>query len=380
MDASQAEKAVGSLMNMNRTITIVFVIVVAMGVVASKLYMNDEARNSRSVEVSALTSRPVASENIVIVNIQTIGSEGVLIYEKKEGQWNLPQYGNAYAVADIVDGLIKDITDARGVIVDRNGKTEEWYGIGPGSYRVQLMDSAGSTQADVILGRTLPGMWDGDSYLKPAGDDVIYHVNSNPLPKLFSPDGMPSMIDRRVIPAARFSSLEICGMEELDVQGGEKKVMYEIGRRERELSEEELESLPPAMREMVFYQWFAVKNGAEILLDEKQTQSYAAFLMRMGYSGIVPAEKSPVGKTFPLQSMNIIFSGTREVDGEEKTIFEKHSLEIFNGETPGESIIALDGNPAVMKITADKGRYVFPRLDLLSAPVEGDPIYNSFQF
>lgn len=375
MDAVKAEE--DRWPRMNRIIAIIFVVVIGLGVAASKLYMTNEASSIRHSQVSSVMEEPVAADKIFSVSVKKDVGEPI-IYIRKDGSWRLPQYSNAYAIGDMVDSLVKDITDARGVPVDRNGKSESWYGIGPESAVVALMDAGKKTMASVVLGRALPGMWDGDSYIKPSQGSVIYHIDSNPFPKLVSPDGLPSMIDRRVIPSS--GGLEICGMRVQRVEGGDA-LIYDIGRTERELSEEEAASMPPAAREMTYYDWFAIIEDKKFPLDEKQMQSYIAFLVRMSYAGIVSEERaSSINDNTATARMDITFcergSGEEAHGGD----FLKQVLQTFPSDEQGRIVVRYGGNPATMILPSEKERYIFPSLELLATSVETAPVYNSIQY
>lgn len=366
---------------MNRTIGILFVVVVIVGVAASQLYQKNESKNVRHAQISILTNGKIAVEDVKVVKVKYGENGEQLEYRMQNDKWQLPQYGNAFADASIVESIVKDIVDAKGVPVDQKDKKNDWYGISTESKMIELQDGSGTTVANVVLGSALPGMWGGDSYAMSAEEKQILHINSNPLPKLISGDSQPSMIDRRIIPGAVFGSMEICGMEIFGDAGAESVSPIVIGRRERELSEDEKNTMPPAMRDTVFYQWYAVVNDSEILLDEKQTEAYSAFLSRVNFSGIASnVSTGALSGKQAIKSMNIFFCDRPTGDDDAKIEMHKHLLSVYPGDSANEMLLTFDDNPAAMKIPSKKVSYIFPPLQMLSEPTDAQPFFNSISY
>ncbi|MFC1474506.1 hypothetical protein ACFLQK_00540 [bacterium] len=348
-------------------------------------YAADNPRHTDAVSIVNLEG--ITVDDVTAVGLIQPGSELELVYRKTDGAWRLTVYRDAYAQADRIEGIVRDILESGGVPADRRGREDSFYGIDENSLRIKLYAENGEPVADVICGRQLPGMWQRDSYVRVTGREEIYHINGNPVPKIGARGSLPPLVDPKIIPSALGSLGEPAQV--IFEPPGVMPVMR-IERRERQPSEEEGRNMPPAMRDMKHYDWYAISESeeaqdaqvAEVKLDERSAGSYINFIRNITYNRISRLEELPGGAGGPAERRIVVLfeksqSGAEEGDEETKPEIRKEYIEIRGDDGKGNRLVYFSGTGFTASVDPRKAQLLFPDMEILKNPQPSPSVFDS---
>ena len=364
---------------MGRTIFALVALLAALVAAQGYLARGYDAANPRHTGAVSLVDKDgITPESITEVGLVIPGSDLELKYVLNDGLWRLPMYRDAYARGDMIEGIIKDIVDARGVPVDRRGRSDSFFGIGGKSFVIKIYVGGDAPVAAVTCGARLPGMWGRDSYARVAGREDVYHINGNPAAKIGAPGGLPPLVDGRIIPAA------------LGSLGDPAEVIFEpagvmpisgIVRRERSAAAGGMGNMPPDMRDMKQYDWFAVAGGREIKLDERSAGSYINFVRSINYSRIPRTEELAGGDGGPGEKRLLIVFEKRAPGGNGDSAGEKPErkteyVEIRGYDGKGNRYVYFSGTGFTASVSSAKAALLFPDVDLLKNPQPSPSVFD----
>ena len=119
----------------------------------------------------------------------------------REGQsWRYPAYFNAFAQVDRIDYLLRCLLEGVGTIVSGEADNATRGLANDQALKVRLLDGGKHLLLESWIGRGIPDQRSGESYLKRAADDTVFHWHANPRHALDG--GNPPIIDRLVLPKA----------------------------------------------------------------------------------------------------------------------------------------------------------------------------------
>jgi len=354
---------------MYRTIAasaIVLVLLIRLNAFLEREYREDHPRHT---EVVTLAGTSVQPEDVEVVGL-VFQSTGIELKYVKEGEkmWRIPLYRGAYAQAELVEGVVRDIVSSYGIPVDTRGMELSHYGITEESPRLRLYTAGGAEEiVEVVCGRQLPGLWNRDSYVTKAGMEGVHHINGNPLPKLAARGNLPPMVDPKVIPSALAAAGQLV---EIRFEPEGSMPYLRVERREKELTEEEKAKLPPQMRDMPAYEWYAVTPEEEVLLDERSAGSYSAFIQRMTFDRLPKDNELTSAAAAPAEKrIVLVFERTERetVDGEvdENVVATSEYIEVRGFDPEGGRYVYYSGTDLAASVDAGKARLLYPELDLL---------------
>ena len=188
--------------------------------------------------------------------------------EKKSEGWRLPQYRDAFALGQEIDGLLKAILESRGTIVGRLPQDAMHFGFVPGKViEAGLYGSSSMPLLKATAGAVAPGQRSGECFLAAEGLDQILHANANPWPYVQwdSTSRFPPLTDPKVMPTALG-------------RGYAAKITFggEAAPPVRELIRREIpkERLNPMMDKGPRYEWFGTFADGEKRVNDNVAGSY----------------------------------------------------------------------------------------------------------
>lgn len=330
-----------------------------------RLYQLEAARSERRTSAASLARSSFKMEDINLVSFRRGVGAPEIRYEKTNAGWRMPQFENAFADQSQVESLIEGLAAAKAVPVNMRGKSYDWFGLGSKSIELSLKKDD-ETKMQLICGAALPGMWGGDSYARLPDSNAVWHINTNPGAALAERDNLPPMIDARVIPSSFFTASEI---SKIVFEPGGEGGGFSVERRMRTLSQEEMETLPPPMRELVYYDWFAITpDGKKLPLDEKQVGMFTGYLQNLAYTGVAPKERATaIIRSGPQKGMRITFN--KRLQGG-SSINRQERLDMFLSGSGATRYLIFSGNGIMVEMRADNARYLFPTIEFLANPLK----------
>ncbi len=340
---------------MNRLLTIAFIV---LGVLIAADRLFQMRQNDRRVHASHL--RPLAAspawsaEKIKQVQIARGVAATPWTYRRRDGTWRYPANFDAYAQADRIEQLLGGILQSLGTIVSTDPAAAAHYGLAPEqALIVRLADAPGADVFEVWVGRAVPGRDTGESYMKTAGSDTIYHMHANPRLAL-QPiiPGKPPMVDPYVLPRALARKPIV-------------RITY--GQLPRTLRR--VETAPPRplrsgqLPEGPIHEWYGTFGGREQTCNNASVYAFTGFLSRLRYeklhdhhaAGIDYGFASPGGKLYLKDEAGMV-----------------DTLETGNRDGSGNVYLRHRTTSQVFTITPRKAELLFPTartlLDTLQKP------------
>ncbi len=117
--------------------------------------------------------------------------------------WHYPAYHDAFAQGDKINPLLDSILKSLGTVKSVAPEEASRFGFGSKtSLAIELGDSTGKLRLRLEVGHALPGRNTGESYMRSAASDTIYHMHGDPYRSLqWNPAAVrPPMIDPFVLP------------------------------------------------------------------------------------------------------------------------------------------------------------------------------------
>jgi hypothetical protein len=369
---------------MTKTIVAIGILLALLTAAEHALVKKYNIDNPRYISAAPLADPAKVTE----ISVKAVGllfsGENVeleMIYERDGDAWRVPMYRNAYAVTDRVNGIVRDLVAARGLVVDRRGLDDSAFGFTQGNLRIRLYGANREVLLETICGRAIPGYQQNESYVRITGSDAIYHINGNPILKLGSPQEFKHpLVDPKVIPDALGSRGELTRISY------EPADAYDIKWIERRKKTGGESPLPPGnpMRDMKQYDWFADTDGRrETKLNERTTVSYTNFINRLTYNTIPKASELTDAATMPSNIKIVMLyekpknepaPGEKRPEPPPETFTEY--LELRGFDKNGDRFLFYSGTGLVYAIPQQKADLLFPTLDGLANPAPQTGVYE----
>lgn len=373
---------------MTRTIVISAIVLALLAAGHGLLRRQYEQENPRYSRLHSLVDdKTITEEDVKTVGVVFPGSGLELIYARVDDTWRMPQYRGAYARADLVNSIVRDITATRGIEIDTEDRPDSYYGFSSQSITIKIYATDTEPVGGIVCGGIVPGFQSTDSYVKILGEDDIYHINGNPLSKFGAPDGLPPLVDSQIIPNALAAKGELA---KIYFEPQTKGRMLWIERREK--PEDELQDSP--MRRMMpdykEYNWFAMlPDGREIKLNERSAGEYTGFVRRLAFdrlpriseldeTALKASEKRLVLEFEAREKPGPAGGGTSQPDGDagQQDIF-REALEIRESDSTGKRYIYYSGTELIASVEQKKIGLLFPSLETLKKKPAEPSIYRT---
>lgn len=220
-----------------------------------------------------------------------IGTAKRFVYVKGEDFWRCPTAFGAVCRTDAMDGLVKALMDAEGVVQTSDERRLSEYGFSEHNrWRVALhgpgfaVDDDQDVQFSIELGFELPDK--SGCYARRQGSRAVWALDANPWTSIglsAVASGAP-MVDGGLIARAWLEGAT--RFDRIDVEAPGRA--FSLLLKQREVSQEDMrKGISP------FY-WDLEMNGVEQASDHQLSMSYNAFLFRAPFSRIVAKGPSRV--------------------------------------------------------------------------------------
>ena len=186
-----------------------FALTVALGALLGLDWTLESRREAQRLFDSAFhaihdaATPPVAS--VTRLELLLPGSAKRWTLEKRPEGWRLPDYREAFALGQEVDGLLKALLESRGTIVGNFSGDAAHFGFVPGRIlEAWLYGASSSLLLKGMAGSVAPGQRSGECFLAAEGFDRILLSNANPWPHVQwdATSHFPPLTDLKVMPSA----------------------------------------------------------------------------------------------------------------------------------------------------------------------------------
>ncbi len=380
---------------MTRSI-VIFALILALLLAANNLLVKKDAEiNRRYTNLYSLVDRDkVSKDEVRALGIVFPGSKLELRYMKVDDAWRMPQYRGAYARGDLVDSIVRDITDTWGIKIDTRDRPASDFGFSSESIMIKIYATATEPIGGIVCGRVVPGFQSTDSYVKIIGENAIYQINGNPLGKLGSPGGLPPLVDSQIIPDSLGAKGEL-GKIFFEPHSDSSEMLW-IERREKPESEMKESPMRRMMPDYKEYDWFAIlPDGTDVKLNERSAVEYTGFVRRLSFDrlpriseldehALRPSEKKlvlefePREKPKPPPVKGVDPTGTAsQVEKDVSSMPFKESIEIRESDRNANSYIYYTGTNLIASVDQKKIKLFFPSLHTLESAPKKPSIYSS---
>lgn len=228
--------------------------------------------------------------DVAAISIE-IGTAKRFVYVKDEDYWRCPTAFNAVCRTDAMDGLVKSLMEAEGVVQTSDERRLSEYGLSEHNrWRISLhgpgfaVDDDQDVQFLVELGFELPDK--SGCYARRQENRAVWALDTNPWTSIglsAVASGAP-MVDGGLIARAWLEAATRFDRIDVDAPGR----AFSLLLKQREVSQEDMrKGISP-------YYWDLEMNGVEQASDHQLSMSYNAFLFRAPYSRIVGKDASQV--------------------------------------------------------------------------------------
>ena len=161
-------------------------------------------------------SEELTVEEVKSLRISQSQSSTAWIYRFSDDAWHYPAYHNAFAQSDKINPLLESILKSLGTVKSVAAEEASRFGFGSKtSLAIELGDSTGKSRLKLEVGHAVPGRDTGESYMRSADSDTIYHMHGDPYrslkwnpaavrPPMIDPFVLPRALNRRAIVIVRF--------------------------------------------------------------------------------------------------------------------------------------------------------------------------------
>jgi len=298
---------------------------------------------------------PVAS--VARVELVLPGSTTRWTLERRPEGWRLPQYRDAFALGQQVDGLLKALLESRGTVVGTVSGDGPHFGFLPGrDVEAALYGASGSLLLNASAGRIAPGQRSGECYLRVDGLDRVIHANANPWPFVaWDPaTPFPPLLDAKVIPSALGRGFAL----RITLSAVPPLPIREIVRREIPK-----ERLQPPLDRGPRYEWFGAFAEGEKQLNDAASYAYLGRLTGLTFDELL-GSRSGQEAAFAQPSLVV----TIEYDGGAKDI-----LRLGAPLDAGRRLVESEATAQAFVISAAKAASLAPDVQALLAPPAAPP-------
>ena len=222
---------------------------------------------------------PLAGEGTIAVDqvrglqISLPPSGSKWIYERREDGWHLPQFRNGFGLTQEIEGFLRSILEGRGTIAGRKSSDAKRFGLVEGeAMEAEIADGQGHLRLRAMFGSVAPGQRSSECFAAAAESDSILHLNSNPRAFIapVTPDQLPPLLDRRVIPLALARGMPL----KVTLAGEGTQGIPALIRRD--IPKEQLADRRPDRGPS--FEWYGVFKDGEKVLNEMAVASYISAL------------------------------------------------------------------------------------------------------
>ncbi len=322
-------------------------------------------RYSDSVSLSQLSN--LDAGDVSSLGILFPASELEVLYVRDNNNWRMPQYRNAFALGEKLNGILRDVLNSDGIKivtpVDRD------YGFNGNGIRFRFYSGGKTPALEIECGKEIPGYGRSDSYIRIYGKPQIYHINGNPVARLGARNNLPPLVDPRVIPRAVTGSARLARIE---FEPGWLGPFRGIMRKEKVL-----DASNPDMKRLIdtgvrIHEWFAFSEKSETRLDEKSAAEFAGFIENLAFNRIPRLEEID-GKAAGLSGKKLRL-GYESEDRSGALTSTEYILEILSSDGKGNRHIFFSGTGLVSSITERDAERLLPDFETLLRPPAPPPV------
>lgn len=264
---------------------------VALGLAAALFAFERSAPRAQAPEpaIERIVPRVEAQDWKVAALTLAIAGKPELVYLQRGGAWRCASAFGAVALASEVEAVAGGIVEAIGELRTDDPARQLEYGFGAAdTLRVALHGPGFAKQADrdelvaLEIGRALPGVGGGRSFVRRSGTSAVLEIQRDPRALLHSKDGLPPLLDRRVLAGEWPQAGEGVARAFVDFEGG-RSIELVVRRTPRE------KLLPGQAPE----EWIAIEGGEESVCLPYRVAAWQSFLFHVGYLGFADPREAP---------------------------------------------------------------------------------------
>jgi hypothetical protein len=288
---------------MSRTIALLAGLAIVLAGLQRALEASRDEPNTEAYLREVLSAEERAAMTVAGVSILDPVDGSEVRYILSDGQWLCASAYGAVALTPQLEGLITDLTLARGEWVSADRTSE--FGLGESEVRILRLhgpklgtDPAGDVILELELGSSLLGLGSGRSYLRARGSSQVLEIDADPRSRLLTdPEKrLPPMLDERLLAGewpARGEGLERAFIDFSDGRSIEIKSRVLGPAPSPEL---------PAPRT-----WLAIQGETSAPVLPYRIGAWQAFLYRVPYRGLSdPAAAQRRGLDQPLATITLL--------------------------------------------------------------------------
>lgn len=251
---------------------------------------------------------PVALAAVTSFELKFTRSRHRWRYVRRAEGWRIPQYRDAFALGQEIDGLLRSFLEGQGTIVGHLSADGAHFGlVARGTLEVSFFSEGDRLLLRAQAGRIAPGQRASECFAAADGSDAVLHLDSNPWMFLKHKPGshFPPLTDARVVPAALGRGLPA----KIAFGGSSALAVRELIRKEIPI-----ERRLPLDRGPRF-EWYGATAEGEERLNDEVAFGYASFLAGLEYEELLG---SPDGKEAALAPPSLTVTleydeGTKDV-------------------------------------------------------------------
>lgn len=302
-----------------------------------------------------LRDNPFQDRSVAAIRLDT-GQGDVFLYAYQNGLWRCHTMFGAPAENHMIEALIPALRSAQGVVRSTDPQEAASFGFNEAdSLRLSVSGSELFTHptGDVIyaidLGRSIPAT--GGAYVRPINSDAIWEIDVDfrAMLNVQSDVSTPPMLDPHIVPQA-WPGVRL-GPARVTIERQDHDTIV-INRRQRDAAEDGLQ-----------WEWVVQQGESAYLGELFQVTSYAVFLTRAQYAGLLAPR--------PLEQLGL--DDPQAIISYETAEGPRFQL-IIGGSGPQGGIVVLNTFSQVLyEVEPDIVARILPEIDLLLSDNQGNP-------
>ena len=242
-----------------------------------------EARLRRDSALRSLVQ--VEKGEVREVRVVPAGAGRAWTYVWQDESWRYPDYFDSYVLPDRMERLLASLLESLGTVVGVGEGEFARFDVDTGrAVEIDLHDGSGALLLDALIGRGAPGAGAGETYVRRARDDTVFHLHANPLTALGR--SRPPMLDPQVLPRAlpRSSIARVTFERPSHPERGLRRVRLAMAGP----------FAPGGMPQGPTYAWLVGAPGREDTCLSASAFAYVGFLSRLRFEAL----QDPAGEGY----------------------------------------------------------------------------------
>lgn len=342
------------------TLLILAVVLVGLIMWDSALTQQQSVTRQASARIASILDEDVFRDRPIVAIRLDLGENDPVLYYYEDGMWRCERAHGAPAENELIEAILPAILSSEGVVRTENPDDAAEFGFHrEHTVRISFSGAGLATDptGDVIyaldVGRSITRT--GGSYVRPVGTQSIWEIDADlraiiGVADELEQNAVPPMLDPHLVPqvwpGVRLGPQRIV----IDRRGAEP---ITITRRDSDEADSERQQ----------WEWVVTSSQGEFLGDVFQVTSYAVFITRAPYAGVIaPRDPAELGLDEPLAS--IVFE---TAEGPQLQL-------LVGGLSPRGGIVVYNSfTRNLYELEPEIAQRLLPSVDLLLGPEQGNP-------